>query len=67
MELKTYPWGASDSAAEVFSSLRKITVEPLMSPGLFYHLLAMFLDLDRVNSIAVYERVRQLSDFIKIS
>ncbi len=29
------------------------------------NLLATFLDLDRVRILAVYERVRKLSDFIK--
>ncbi len=31
----------------------------------FTDLLATFLDVDRVNSIAVYGRVRQLSECIK--
>ncbi len=31
----------------------------------FTDLLAMFLDVDRVNYIAVYGRVRELSEFIK--
>ncbi len=31
----------------------------------FTDLLAMFLDVDRVNSIAVYGRVRQLSECIQ--
>ncbi len=31
----------------------------------FTDVLAMFLDLDRVNYIAVYGRVRELSEFIK--
>ncbi len=31
----------------------------------FTYVLAMFLDLDRVNYIAVYGRVRELSEFIK--
>ncbi len=30
-----------------------------------YDVLAMFLDLDRVRTLAVYERVRELSDFIQ--
>ncbi len=31
----------------------------------FTNLLAMFLDLDRVRTLAVYGRVRELSDSIK--
>ncbi len=31
----------------------------------FIDLLAMFLDLDRVRTLAVYGRVRELSDSIK--
>ncbi len=31
----------------------------------FTDLFAVFLDLDRVNYIAMYGRVRELSDFIK--
>ncbi len=31
----------------------------------FTDLLAVFLDVERVNSIAVYGRVRELSEFIK--
>ncbi len=31
----------------------------------FNDVLTMFLDLDRVNCISVYERVRELSEFIK--
>ncbi len=34
-------------------------VEPLMSLGFLTDLLAMFLDVDRVNSTAVYGRVRE--------
>ncbi len=41
-----------------------ITVEPLMSHGLFTDVLATFLDLDSGNYIAVYGRVRELSEFI---
>ncbi len=36
-----------------------------MSHGLFTDLLAMFLDLDHVRTLAVSGRVRELSDSIK--
>ncbi len=45
-----------------------MTVEPLMSHGLFYRppcYVSMFLCVDRGNIIAVYGRARELSDFIK--
>ncbi len=38
-----------------------------MSHGLFTDVLAMFLDLDRGSNLAVYGRIRDLSDFIKIN
>ncbi len=49
----------------LFSLFCKITVEPLMSHGLFYRSPCYLSKPDRIRILAVYGRVRKLSDAIK--
>ncbi len=46
-------------------SLVKLRLNPWCHMDYFTDVLAMFLDLDRVKILAVYGRVRELSDSIK--
>ncbi len=48
-------------------SFIKLWLNPWCTMDYFKDVLAAFLDLDHINYIAAYGRVRELSEFIKIS